>query len=116
MENTEQTISCVESFTGGGFASKIVSTPGASKYFKGGLVAYTNEIKAKLNIDTSKGVVNKETALAMAKMAKIFNSTFCVSFTGSAGPTAQEGTKVGQVLSQLTIKFENLTTKEQENK
>ncbi|AEC46061.1 Hsp33 family molecular chaperone HslO [Mesomycoplasma hyorhinis] len=112
LENTEQTISCVESFTGGGFASKIVSTPGASKYFKGGLVAYTNEIKAKLNIDTSKGVVNKETALAMAKNGKkFFNSTFCVSFTGSAGPTAQEGTKVGQVFIAINNKVWELNYK-----
>lgn len=105
LENSVQTISCVESFTGGGFAAKIVSTPGASKYFKGGLITYTNEIKQKLNIDTSNGVVNKKTALEMAKKGKkFFNTTFCVSFTGNAGPTAELGTKVGQVFIAINDK------------
>lgn len=45
----------------------------------------------------------------MAK--KFFNSTFCVSFTGSAGPTAQEGTKVGQVFIAINNKVWELNYK-----
>ena len=68
------TIASVESFTGGLFASEIVKIPGASKYFKGALVTYSNEIKEKLGVDTSKGVINKEVAHQMAsKGKKYFN-------------------------------------------
>ncbi len=92
------TIASVESFTGGLFASEIVKIPGASKYFKGALVTYSNEIKEKLGVDTSKGVINKEVAHQMAsKGKKYFNVDYCVSFTGNAGPTTLENKEVGLV-------------------
>lgn len=90
------TISSVESFTGGLFASEIVSQPGASKYFKGSLVAYSNEIKEKLGVNVKNGVVNKEVAIEMALKGKeFFNVDYCISFTGNAGPTGSEGKEVG---------------------
>lgn len=90
------TIASVESFTGGLFASEIVSQPGASKYFKGSLVAYNNEIKEKLGVDIKNGVVNKEVAIEMALKGKeFFNVDYCISFTGNAGPTGSEGKEVG---------------------
>lgn len=88
-----KTLSAVESFTGGLFAKMITDTPGASKYFKGSLIAYSNEIKEKLQIDTSNGVVSKDIALQMSQKGKeFFNSDICVSFTGEAGPIANEKT------------------------
>lgn len=90
------TIASVESFTGGLFASEIVSQPGASQYFKGSLVTYNNEIKEKLGVDVKNGVVNKEVAIEMALKGKeFFNVDYCVSFTGNAGPTGTEGKEVG---------------------
>ena len=41
-------LSTAESCTGGGIAALITSVPGSSEYFKGGIVAYSNEIKADL--------------------------------------------------------------------
>ena len=91
-------IATVESFTGGLMAAKITSMPGASKYYKGSLISYSNEIKELLGVDTSNGVINKEVALEMAlKGKKYFNADLCISFTGNAGPTAMEDKSVGEV-------------------
>ena len=62
----------VESFTGGLFAKEITSVPGASHFFKGGLVTYATEEKNRLldisyeDIDQC-GVVSEQIAEAMAK-------------------------------------------------
>lgn len=42
------TISVCESCTGGMLGSMITSVPGSSKYFRGGVIAYANEVKEKL--------------------------------------------------------------------
>lgn len=92
------TIASIESFTGGLFASSIVSKPGASDYFKGSIVAYSNDIKNKLGIDTKNGVINKDVALEMSKKGKeFFNVDYCFSFTGNAGPNAMEEKDVGLI-------------------
>ena len=98
-----RTLGSVESFTGGGFAYDITSVPGASHFFKGALVTYATEEKARIlgipysEIDTY-GVVSQEIAGQMAAHGKnLLNVDYCVSFTGNAGPTAMEGKKVGEV-------------------
>ena len=98
-----RTLGSVESFTGGGFAKEITSVAGASHFFKGALVTYATEEKARLlgipysEIDTY-GVVSQEIAGQMASHAKsLLNVDYCVSFTGNAGPTAMEGKPVGEV-------------------
>ena len=98
-----RTLGSVESFTGGGFASAMASVSGASHFFKGALVTYATEEKARIlgipysDIDTY-GVVSQEIAGMMASHAKnLLNVDYCVSFTGNAGPTAMENKKVGEV-------------------
>lgn len=103
------TIASVESFTGGLFASEIIKTPGASKYFKGALVTYWNEIKEKLGIDTSEGVINKKVVLEMAiKGRDFFNVDYCVAFSGNAGPEAMENKPVGLVFIAINDKVYEL--------
>ena len=98
MNKKNKTIASIESFTGGLFASEIVKIPGASVFFKGALVTYWNEIKEKLGVDTSKGVINKEVALQMALKGKeFFNVDYCFSFTGNAGPGVMDDKPVGLV-------------------
>ncbi len=90
------TLASVESFTGGLFAATIVEKPGSSKYFKGSIVTYHNDIKDKLGINVENGVVNSNAALEMAKRGKeFFNVDYCIAFTGNAGPTAMEDKPVG---------------------
>ena len=44
----EKTVGTAESCTGGRIAEALIAIPGASKYFKGGIVSYTEEVKNKL--------------------------------------------------------------------
>ena len=97
------TLGSVESFTGGLFAKEITSVPGASHFYKGGLVTYATEEKNRLldipyeDIDQY-GVVSEQIAEAMAKKGQqLLNVDVCVSFTGNAGPEAMEGKPVGEI-------------------
>lgn len=96
-------ISSVESFTVGGFASMIGSISGISQVYRGSLVSYQTCIKRDvLKIDEkvidTYGVVSNEVAGLMAIQGqKMFSSDLCVSFTGNAGPTAMEGKPVGLI-------------------
>ncbi|UVD81458.1 nicotinamide-nucleotide amidohydrolase family protein [Mycoplasma iguanae] len=93
-----KTFASVESFTGGGFSYKITREPGASQYFKGSIVTYSNDIKEKMGINTSQGVINSQTAKEMALQGKkYFNVDYCFSFTGNAGPTVLDNEPVGLV-------------------
>ena len=98
-----RTLGSVESFTGGLFAKEITSVPGASHFYKGGLVTYATEEKNRLigipyEVIDEFGVVSKEVASLMAANGqKALNVDYCVSFTGNAGPDAMEGKPVGEV-------------------
>ena len=103
------TLGSVESFTGGLFAKEITAVPGASHFYKGGLVTYATEEKNRLlgisfeDIDKY-GVVSKQVASEMALQGKrVLNVDYCISFTGNAGPTAMEGKQVGEVYIALAF-------------
>ena len=66
-----RSLGSVESFTGGLFAKEITSVPGASHFYKGGLVTYATEEKNRIlgipfEVLDQFGVVSKETATFMA--------------------------------------------------
>ena len=89
------TIGTVESATGGRIADRITNVPGSSDYFRGSVVAYSNEVKARLlgvrqsTLDKH-GAVSKQTALEMARGGrKILDVDICISDTGIAGPEGQ---------------------------
>ena len=88
-----KTISTAESCTAGQIAEAIIASPGASAYFKGGIVAYTDEIKTKVlgvNADTLEAytAVSEAVAKEMAEGAcRVLNTDFAISITGIAGPT-----------------------------
>ncbi|HET9163233.1 MAG TPA: competence/damage-inducible protein A [Solirubrobacterales bacterium] len=81
-----------ESCSGGLLAARITDLPGASTYFAGGVVAYSNEAKAELlGVDPAlierHGAVSVEVAEAMSKGAlERFDADAAVSITGIAGP------------------------------
>jgi len=97
-------IGTVESLTGGAVAQDIVSRPGASAYFKGGIVAYDPAVKISL-VDVSSesieanGLVSEEIARQMAEQGrKKLNVDYCISTTGVAGPDGgSEDIPVGTV-------------------
>ena len=85
-------LAVVESCTGGQFAAAITAIPGASAVFVGGLVAYTNAVKAQvLGVDWATmddhGAVSEECARELAANASLlFRSDYTVAITGIAGP------------------------------
>jgi nicotinamide-nucleotide amidase len=85
-------LALAESCSGGLLAARITDLAGASEYFTGGVVAYSNEAKAEmLGVDPAlieaKGAVSPEVAEAMAMGAiERFDAGVAVSITGVAGP------------------------------
>jgi len=96
------TLATMESCTGGLLASMITDVPGSSAYFKGGFVAYTNEMKASLGVDDrlidKHGAVSREAAQAMAQAARRqLGADIGLAVTGVAGPDPLEGKPPGLV-------------------
>lgn len=87
------TLATAESCTAGSIASVITAIPGSSRFYKGGIVAYSDEVKTNLlgvNPETlaSKGAVSEETVIEMVKGAmKSMNADCAVATSGIAGPT-----------------------------
>jgi nicotinamide-nucleotide amidase len=85
-------LALAESCSGGLMAARITDLSGASEYFAGGVVAYSNEAKAELlgvdpELIETKGAVSPEVAEAMAIGAiERFEADVAVSITGIAGP------------------------------
>ena len=97
----KQTIALAESCTGGLLARLITDVPGSSGYFRGGLVAYSDEWK-QMFLDVpagalaTHGAVSRQTALTMAvNVRRIGGADYGVSITGIAGPGG--GTKAKPV-------------------
>ena len=85
-------LAAAESCTGGTIAGRVTAIPGCSAWFKGGVVAYSNEIKAsvlgvKLKTLREYGAVSGETIEEMVRGAmKIFGTEYAVATSGIAGP------------------------------
>jgi PncC family amidohydrolase len=101
-------LATAESCTGGLLATHITNVPGSSEYFKGGVVAYSNEVKRQLlgvssDIFSQHGAVSSETALAMASGArKLLQTDLALATTGIAGPSGGTPDKpVGRVYVAL---------------
>ncbi len=85
-------VGTVESCTAGLLAQRIASVPGASAYYQGALLTYSNQLKiqiAQVNADTLNefGAVSEQVAKQMAANGKkILGVDYCLSTTGVAGP------------------------------
>lgn len=96
------TLATMESCTGGLLASLLTDVPGSSNAFVGGLVSYSNTLKADWGVPEKvlrdHGAISAETALAMARAVRArLRSDVGVGITGVAGPDVQEGKPVGTV-------------------
>lgn len=95
-------LAVMESCTGGYLANAITDVPGSSAYFKGGLVAYTREVKAAWGVELAlmdqHGLVSPEVASAMARAARErLGVEVGVGITGVAGPEELEGKPAGTI-------------------
>jgi len=118
LVKSKKTVAVAESCSGGCVSNMITNTPGSSKYFKTGIVAYSNEIKTDLlGIDNAliktKGAVSKDVAVNMAiNVRSLAKTDFGFGITGIAGPSG--GTKakpVGTVFIALSMRKKTLIKK-----
>lgn len=112
------TIGTTESATGGRIADRLTNVPGSSDYFKGSVVAYSNEIKSNvLGVERETienyGAVSEQTAIEMAEGGRrLLGVDICISDTGIAGPSgATPGKPVGLFYIGLAAKESSLSQK-----
>jgi len=103
LAEREQTVAVAESVTGGLLAAALTSTAGASATFRGGLVVYATDLKARLagvseSLLAEQGAVAAQVALELARGARErLSASWGVGVTGVAGPQPQDGKAVGTV-------------------
>jgi nicotinamide-nucleotide amidase len=106
-----KTLAIAESCTGGMVAEQFTAHPGASAYFKGGVITYATASKINI-LGVSKStieafsVVSPQVAEAMATNAmRIFESDYAIATTGNAGPTKGDSqAEVGTVIIAIATK------------
>jgi nicotinamide-nucleotide amidase len=92
LKDKKMMLTTAESCTGGNIAHLITSVPGSSEYFKGSVVAYSNEIKENVlgvrhETLLQNGAVSKAVVEEMAQgVLKIMDADIAVSVSGIAGP------------------------------
>ena len=92
------TLAVAESLTGGLVASRLVNVPGASDWFRGGVVSYAPEVKFSVLGVPEGPVVSAATAAAMAGGVRdLLGADVGLGVTGVAGPDALEGEPPGTV-------------------
>lgn len=110
LKEKNMTFAAAESCTGGELAKRFTDMPGASEYFLGGVVTYTNEAKTKLlGIDPKlieeKTAVSYEVAKEMAERVRdLLGADMGIGVTGIAGPDSDGVHKVGDVYVSLATK------------
>ena len=93
-----ETVAVAESLTGGLLAGRLTATAGASETFRGGVVAYSADLKDALlgTQARQRGAVTAETARLMATgVRERLGATWGLATTGVAGPTESEGQPAG---------------------
>ena len=96
------TLATMESCSGGFLANSITDQPGSSSYYKGGVVAVTEDLLRSSGVPSGiierNGTVSRPTAMAMAQAARsTLGADYGIGITGVIGPEVVEEQPVGQV-------------------
>ncbi len=92
LAERKETVSCAESCTGGNIAHLFTSVPGSSKYFEGGVVSYSYDVKEKIlgvkhSTLNTVGAVSEECVREMLDgLLKVTGTTYGIAVSGIAGP------------------------------
>jgi nicotinamide-nucleotide amidase len=107
------TLGVAESLTGGLIASRLVNVPGASAWFRGGVVAYHEQVKFDVLGVPVGPVVSEAAAAAMARgVCRVTGADVGLGITGVAGPDDQEGVDPGTIFVGLRLPDGTLSTRE----
>jgi nicotinamide-nucleotide amidase len=93
LQMRDATLAVAESCTGGLLAERLTSIGGSSRYFVGGAVVYSNDLKTSFaavppEMIKEHGAVSREVAVALAEgIRQSCQTTFGIGITGVAGPT-----------------------------
>ncbi|MBN2765316.1 MAG: competence/damage-inducible protein A [Paludibacteraceae bacterium] len=111
LTETNQSIATAESCTGGNIAHKITSVAGSSTYFKGSVIAYSNDIKTRIlgvseELISTHGAVSREVVEAMATGAQnLLKTDYAIATSGIAGPDGGTSKKpVGTIWISVAYK------------
>lgn len=96
----QQSLAVMETFTSGLLASTITNHPGSSRYFMGGVVAWSPDLQIQMGVSRETieqfGAISPETARAMAgAVRQRFETDYALGVAGVAGPEQQEGKPAG---------------------
>jgi PncC family amidohydrolase len=107
----DKTVSVAEACTCGLVGYLLGTVPGASRFFPGGVIAYTGGLKQSVlgvpdELYNTKGSVSREMAIAMARgVRELTNTDFGISTTGVTGPAAgRSGLPIGTFFVGLSMK------------
>jgi nicotinamide-nucleotide amidase len=101
LEERGETLAVAESLTGGLLGATITDVAGASRAFRGGVIAYATDVKASLlGVDTDllarEGAVHPDVARQLAQGVRArLDATYGLGLTGVAGPDPQDGKPPG---------------------
>ena len=103
LKDRGETLATAESLTGGLVGGALTDVPGVSVVYRGGLVVYATDLKAKLagvseDLLAAVGPVHPDTAAALATgVRERLDATYGLATTGVAGPDPQAGIEAGTV-------------------
>jgi nicotinamide-nucleotide amidase len=107
LEERGETLAVAESLTGGLLGATLTDVAGASRVFRGGVIAYATDVKASLlGVDADllarEGAVHPEVARQLAAGVRIrLDATYGLGLTGVAGPDSQDGRPPGTLFVGL---------------
>jgi nicotinamide-nucleotide amidase len=104
LRDRKLTLAVAESVTGGLVSGRLTAIAGASDVFCGSIVSYDSEVKFDLLNVTRGPVVSESAAKEMAiGVRKTLGSDIGLALTGVAGPSEQDGVKVGTLCVGLAL-------------
>lgn len=116
LKQKNLTLAVAESFTAGLFQSTLAGETGASSVLKGGVVCYDKSVKTNvLNLDedalTLNGVYSEWCAKELAlSIRRLMNSSIGISFTGVAGPGADQNVDPGTIFMAIAWSEDKVET------